>query len=49
MHDEGSGGGVGHQTALSMNRFASFTRSSPEMSLGSSVSRSAARVRDCTS
>jgi hypothetical protein len=48
MHDEGSGGGVSHQTVLSMNRFASFTRSSPEMSLGSSVSRRAASVQDCS-
>ena len=32
-----------------MNRPASFTRNSPEMSLGNSVSRMAARVRDSRS
>src|SRR5690606_17976643 len=34
-----------HAVALSMKRSASFTRSSPEMSLGKSVSRTAARER----
>ena len=46
VHDEGSGGGFRHQTALVMDFSIAFTRSSPEMSLGSSVSRRAARVRD---
>ena len=38
--------GFGHQIALPMKRSTSFTRSSPEMSLGRSVSRRAAKVRD---
>lgn len=36
-----------HAPTLSKNRSASFTRSSPEISLGNSASRRAARVRDC--
>src|SRR5882724_7853874 len=36
-----------HQTSSATNRSASATRSSPEMSLGSSVSRIQARHRDC--
>src|SRR5438094_343275 len=35
-----------HAPIISTNRSASFTRRSPEMSLGSSVSRTAPRLRD---
>src|SRR5262249_1181764 len=44
VHHKGGGKDFGHQTALLMNRSVSFTRSSPEVSLGSSVSRKAASV-----
>jgi hypothetical protein len=46
VHGEGTVEGFGHQTALPMNRSASFIRSSPEMILGRSVSRRAVRVQD---
>src|SRR5690606_18279258 len=38
------GSAAGHETTLSMNVSASFIRSSPEISFGSRVSRSAAKV-----
>jgi hypothetical protein len=42
----GEGARRGHELVPSMNHSASFNRSSPEMSWGSSTSRIGARVRD---
>src|SRR5262249_7000535 len=46
VEDDLATGSARCQTALPMNFSASFTRNSPEISLGNSASRRAASVRD---